>query len=134
MQSEKYKVIRILSLNEIIINAGKEHGITENDEFEIFNSNSEKIVDVDTEEVLGYIPTKIDTVIISSLYDKFCVCTPKPNRVYPELYGLTRNTTGFKKISRNFRIDEDDIEPLIDDDETFIKKGNTAIKKLHNQN
>lgn len=134
MNKQKYKVIRILSRNEIIINAGKEHGINENDEFEIYNSDSEEILDFDTNEVLGYIPTRIDTVIINSLYDKFCVCSPKLNSLYPELYGLSRHTTGLKKITRNFKVDEDDIEPLIDDDVTFIKKGNTAIKKLHNQN
>ena len=73
MSKLECKIVRIIDEYRVVISAGKNLGVSENEIFEIYTRGSE-IVDPDTREILGtfdYIKGRIKAV---NIFDKITVC------------------------------------------------------------
>lgn len=95
MATEKIKgrIIRILSPKTIVINLGLEHGVYKDSLFHILGE-PEKIVDPETQEVLGSVKVTKGRVRASQVFDKFTVATttwvqvrPNYNLIFGNLFG-----------------------------------------------
>ncbi|MBB1166691.1 hypothetical protein [Lacticaseibacillus paracasei] len=70
---EKYKVVKIIDNESLVINAGETNQIKVGDEFRIVNSNGEKITDPDTGESLGTLDEIKGTVTAVVIYPHLTV-------------------------------------------------------------
>lgn len=68
-----FKVIKIIDEYTIVINAGSDY-VKENDKLEIYIPGS-PIIDPDTKENLGTLDTIKAKLIVTNVYEKFCICT-----------------------------------------------------------
>lgn len=69
-----YKIIKIIDDMSVIVNCGTNQGIKEGDLFYIRSKKTEKVVDPDTNEVLGEFnrfKAKIEAV---NVLEKMCIC------------------------------------------------------------
>lgn len=80
---KEIKVIKILSRFELIINYGKQDGAKADDTFYIMDYNTTHIIDPETEEDLGSLPTKKATIKIKEMFDKFSICTNTERTLNP---------------------------------------------------
>lgn len=69
-----FKVVKIISEYEIVVNAGSAHGISRDDTLEIFVPG-EDIQDPDTGESLGTLDTVKAYLNVKNVLSKMCVCT-----------------------------------------------------------
>lgn len=70
---KKFKVIKIIDDTTLIINAGSKNNIEVGDIIEI-HGKSESIYDPETNEDLGKIDIIKDSLKITKVYEKMCVC------------------------------------------------------------
>lgn len=75
----KYRVIKIISNFEIIVNTGVNHGIKPGDILTI-RGKDEEIIDPFSHESLGYLPVIKAQVKVDTVYEKMCIC--KPTQVF----------------------------------------------------
>ena len=75
----KYRVIKILSDREILINIGANQGIKEGNILTILGKD-EEIIDPFSHESLGYLPVTKAKVKVDTVYEKMCIC--KPTQVF----------------------------------------------------
>lgn len=75
----KYRVIKIISDTEIIVNAGANQGIKEGNILTI-RGKDEEIIDPFSNESLGYLPVTKAQVKVDKVYEKMCIC--KPTQVF----------------------------------------------------
>lgn len=73
MADNIYKIVKIPSEYEIVINAGKNKDVHIGDKFEIFSAG-EEIFDPDTGESLGALDYVKDTVQAVTVLDKMSIC------------------------------------------------------------
>lgn len=73
MKKNIYKVIEILDPTRILINAGKNSGLTEGTELELFEPG-EPVLDPETGRSLGTLDYIKDTVEIVTVYENFSLC------------------------------------------------------------
>lgn len=69
---EIYKVIKIIDIENIVINAGKENYIKKGDKFEIYSVGKE-VKDLDGNS-LGTLNTVKETVTAVVVFPKMCIC------------------------------------------------------------
>lgn len=109
----KFRIVKIVDETKFIINAGKIDGIDVDDKFNILNNSKEKIIDPETDEVLGEIESTKGTIIVSKAYDKMSICRSSWIEGQPTL-GM--NFDFMEKIARGhykeLNVDEDDISAL----------------------
>lgn len=77
MNKKEFKVVKILDEYNLIINAGRGHGIELNDEFQILDKKGSKVVDPDTNEVIGRLDLVKATVEVTELHEKMCICSSR---------------------------------------------------------
>ena len=90
---EKYKVVKIIDTQNIVINAGKEHYIKKGDKFEIY-SIGEEIEDLDGNS-LGTLDTIKETVTVVTVFSKMCICQKiiNPSSYFSKLGQLAQSAT-----------------------------------------
>lgn len=71
----KYRVIKIISDTEILVNAGANQGIKEGSVLMI-RGKDEEIMDPFSNESLGYLPVTKAQVKVYTVYEKMCICKP----------------------------------------------------------
>lgn len=71
----KYRVIKIISNFEIIVNTGVNQGIKPGDILTI-RGKDEEIIDPFSNESLGYLPVTKAQVKVETVYEKMCICKP----------------------------------------------------------
>jgi len=71
--TEIYKVVKIISDEEIVVNAGYKQGIKKGQELEIFVPG-EEVIDPDTGRSLGTLDTIKAYVTVRDVYENMCVC------------------------------------------------------------
>lgn len=69
------KIVKILDEYTIIINAGTNDGVKLNDMFNIMDKKGDEIIDPETNEVIGYLNAIKDTVKVTEVQEKMCVCS-----------------------------------------------------------
>lgn len=97
--SEIFRVVKIISDYEIVVNAGSIHGIKKDDELEIFIPG-EEITDPETGETLGTLDTIKANIIVKNVYEKMCVCVNSETitrSIFDPLQNLSR--TERKKLN-----------------------------------
>ena len=75
----KYRVIKIISNFEIIVNIGANKGIKQGYILTI-RGKDEEIIDPFSHESLGYLPVIKAQVKVDTVYEKMCIC--KPTQVF----------------------------------------------------
>ena len=75
----KYRVIKIISDTEILVNLGVSKGIKQGDILTI-RGKDEDIIDPFSNESLGYLPVTKAKVKVDTVYEKMCIC--KPTQVF----------------------------------------------------
>ncbi|MGN2369276.1 FlgT C-terminal domain-containing protein [Clostridium cagae] len=111
---EIYKVIKIISDSEILINAGSEHKIKTGDNFDIFTTG-EEIFDPDTNESLGTLDTVKATVEVVIVYPKMCLC----QKIIRKAEGLVGFALDLKKeviYKERLKVDATEISGGLSDD------------------
>lgn len=68
------KVVKIISDESIVLNIGKNGEIDVGNTFDILSENGVDVIDPDTKECLGRIKYIKASVIVTTVYDKMCVC------------------------------------------------------------
>lgn len=71
--SDKYRVVKIIDDTSLIINAGTDNNVEIGDVMEI-HGKSETIFDPETKEDLGKIDIVKDSLKVTKVYEKMCVC------------------------------------------------------------
>lgn len=75
----KYRVIKIISDTEILVNVGANKGIKQGYILTILGKD-EEIIDPFSNESLGYLPVTKAQVKVDTVYEKMCIC--KPTQVF----------------------------------------------------
>ena len=78
------KVAKILDEYSIVINVGRNDGVTEGMVFVIFTQSSDEIKDPDSGETLGTLENVKDYVSAIHIQDKFATCVAKEVKKIPE--------------------------------------------------
>ena len=68
------KVAKILDEYSIVINVGKNNGVTRNMVFAVFTQSEDEIKDPDNNEVLGKLENIKDYITVAHVQDKFSTC------------------------------------------------------------
>ena len=71
----KYRVIKIISDREILVNVGSNQGIQQGAILTILGKE-EEIIDPFSHESLGYLPVTKAQVKVDVVYEKMCMCKP----------------------------------------------------------
>ena len=106
IDSNFYKVIKIISEYQIVINAGAEAGLKLNDSIEIFVPG-EPVIDPDSKEKLGTLDFVKSRVIIDTLLPKMSICvnstktTTTPFTASIAIPNIFQATTSLKKLDVN---------------------------------
>ena len=78
------KVAKILDEYSIVINIGRNDGVTEGMVFVVFTQSSDEIKDPDSGETLGTLENVKDYVSAIHIQDKFATCVAKEVKKIPE--------------------------------------------------
>lgn len=71
---EKYKVAKIISTKQLVINAGSNNHIKKGDIFDIIDTISDTpVIDPDTKKELGYLTLKKGTIEITDVYENMAI-------------------------------------------------------------
>lgn len=136
---EIYKIVRILSDTEIVINGGHEHGLREGDILEIF-VEGEEIKDPETSESLGTLDIIKGKVKIKTIYEKMSLCESaefKTEKKYPaHMSALSQVAKSFEnyiatevKVSQPLNVDMTQAQQVTKVDK-LIKLGDTIRPSL----
>lgn len=68
-----FKIVKIPSEYEVVINAGENYSITVGDKFDIYQTG-EPVIDPDTGETLGLLDFIKDTVEATTVFEKMSIC------------------------------------------------------------
>lgn len=123
---ETYKVIKIISDTEILINAGANFKLKVGDSLDILTIG-EEIVDPDTKQSLGTLDTIKSTVEIVTVYPKMALCQ-KIEYGTKTMVEVISNTMNVKKVKR-LEIDPSEISGGLSSDLT-IHIGDLVRKSL----
>lgn len=77
MAQKRFQIIAITDERTVLINAGKNDGITSGASFDILSSKPTKLKDPDTGEVLAEFPQKKQRIYVQKVFDKYCICVSK---------------------------------------------------------
>ena len=73
MNKDIFKIVRILDEYRLIINAGSDANVVRSCRFYVMGEKSD-VIDIDTNERLGFIPVIKDIVKPVFIEEKFCIC------------------------------------------------------------
>lgn len=75
MKNKENKIVKILDEYTLVINAGTDHGVQSGDQFQILDKKGSKVIDPDTDEVIGQLDLVKATVEVTDLHEKMCICS-----------------------------------------------------------
>lgn len=113
---EIYKVIKIISDSEILINAGANKKLAQGTSLDIFITG-EEIFDPDTNESLGTLDTVKATVEVDTVYPQMALCK-KIEYSTTNLIESISNSINVKKVKR-LKIDPSEISGGLSSDLTI---------------
>ncbi|MCB2356920.1 hypothetical protein [Clostridium estertheticum] len=70
--SKTFKIVKVITGYEIVINAGSNKGIKENQRFLVYSTDGEEVFDPDTNEFLGNLEVTKGTGTVTSVQLKMC--------------------------------------------------------------
>lgn len=125
---ENYKIIKVINEQNIVINAGKDKGLEEGTELEIFTPG-EVLVDPETKEELGTLDIVKADIELTTLYEKFSICK---NSAYVTTNPIIGIAESFEQRRRkDLNIDTTEISGYgVDEYSKKIKIGDLVRKKL----
>lgn len=130
MHKNIFKVVKIVSDHEIVINAGSEDFISKGQDLEIFTPG-EEVIDPETKESLGTLDNIKATVEVVNLYPKMCLCMniqyEKKKSPFDSLPILQNNE---KKVIKRLNIDSTEISGGLDKEDSKIRIGDLVRKSL----
>ena len=130
MDKNIFKVVKIVSDHEIVINAGSEDLISKGQSLEVFTPG-EEVIDPETHESLGTLDNIKATVEVVNLYPKMCLCMniqyEKKNSPLSPLSILQSNE---KPVIKRLNIDSTQISGGLDKDDSKIRIGDLVRKSL----
>ena len=124
MKDNVYKIVKIPSEYEVVINAGKNKSISVGDEFEIYEPG-EEIFDPDTKESLGILDYIKDTVQAVTVLEKLTICkhiTTSPSNLISTIASLTQSQVVVEKLNVNY----DDLSQYPNDPSKKINLGDAV--------
>lgn len=136
LTKKEIKVAKIIDDTSIVINAGENQGIQENDKFQIIGKlGSEPVIDPDTKESLGTLDDIKATVIAQDIFPNMTVCRSK--YIKEEINGAAIPNAGKAGFARTIKQLQNGIlssghyESLNVDEQQItggFKKSNTPIQ------
>ncbi|NPV91960.1 MAG: hypothetical protein HPY50_14435 [Firmicutes bacterium] len=75
-----WKVIKIISDTQLVVNAGSKNNIKRNDELIVYDQG-EELYDPDTGESLGTLDTVKCYLLVQDVFEKMCICVNKETRL-----------------------------------------------------
>jgi len=117
-----YRVIKIVNDTSLVINAGENHNICVGDKFQIVGAGT-PIIDPKTKENLGSLDIIKDTLQVSVVYEKMCLCEAPPTFI-PILGPSITNLLG-RTEQKPLNIDPTEISGTLNE-ESPIKIGDSA--------
>src|SRR5699024_11343203 len=75
MENKEFKIVKILDVYNVVINAGLSHGLKQGDQFQILDKEGSDVIDPDTQEVIGKLDLIKATVSVTELQEKMCICS-----------------------------------------------------------
>ncbi|MEQ6854456.1 hypothetical protein AAHH17_08275 [Lysinibacillus capsici] len=108
--SKDYKIIKIINEFELVVNAGKNAGITREQTLEVFVPG-EEVKDPFTGEILGNLDFIKAYLTVKDVYDKMCICENKARTTSI----LTTSAWGFNEPLR-LNVNSKDISGGINSD------------------
>jgi hypothetical protein len=127
------KVAQIISIRELVINRGSEHGVRNGMEFAILNPQGARIVDPDTKEELGSV--EIPKVLVKAV-------RVEPLLTVARTYVSHRRVTGGSSLSNIFaprevyevvetlRLTERPYLEELDETESYVKIGDPVVQVI----
>lgn len=77
MKNKEFKIVKILDEYNVIINAGANHNVKMGDTFQVLDKEGSKVIDPDTQEVIGRLDLIKATVEVTELHEKMCICSSR---------------------------------------------------------
>jgi hypothetical protein len=130
------KVAGIMNARELIINIGREHGVTVGMVFKVLADSPVEVVDPDTNKKIGEVDREKIRVKTSEVDDKFSVCkTYRTKRTggilgsatLASLYGQMLIET--EKVE-TLKASDASLPPPLPEEESFVKRGDRVIQIL----
>ncbi|MDU7947829.1 MAG: hypothetical protein E7J31_05270 [Clostridium sp.] len=84
-----FKVVEILEQTKIVINAGSNHGIRDNQRFLIYSLDGKEIIDPDTGKSLGHLEVVKGTGTATFVHENMCTVTSDMYSKYDPLSATT---------------------------------------------
>ncbi len=128
------KIIRILDRRTVIINLGKNNGITEKSIFSIMGT-PEKIIDPETLDVLGEVTIVKSRVKAKEVAEKFTIATTKWESVRINAFNrwtgmLAQNVEKIEQDEGELLVENSDIQPWKAKSESPVKIGDLVQVQL----
>lgn len=80
MTNKTIKIVKIISDTAFILNAGLNDNISKGTKFEIVDSDPEPILDLDTEETIGYLNLSKGIIIAEQVQEKMTIARTRLNK------------------------------------------------------
>lgn len=104
--NKEYKIVKILDEYTLIINAGTDHDVKSGDKFQILDKKGSRVIDPDTNEVLGQLDLVKATVEVSDLQEKMCICSSQFSVKVNSPFSGQVISSGLKSITDSLSIAE----------------------------
>lgn len=137
METISGKIIRILDKRTVIINLGKDDGVTSQSIFSIMG-DAEEIIDPDTEEVLGKVTIVKTRVKAKEVAGKFTIATTKWastrfKSIDTLFSAFSKNMETIEKDEGDLSVDESEIQPWKAKSESPVKVGDIVQVKIEKE-
>ena len=80
MTNKPIKIVKIISDTAFVLNAGLKNNISKGTKFEIVDSEPEAILDLDTEEIIGYLNLPKGIIIAEQVQEKMTIARTQLNK------------------------------------------------------
>lgn len=80
MTNKPIKIVKIISDTAFVLNAGLKNNISKGTKFEIVDSEPEPILDLDTEEIIGYLNLPKGIIIAEQVQEKMTIARTQLNK------------------------------------------------------
>lgn len=125
MANTIFKIVKIISDYEVVVNCGFNHGIKKGDKLEVYILG-EDIIDPDTKKSLGTLDTVKETLEVVNVFEKMCLCKSSQH----DKPTLAINVSSFLvSTPKRLNVDSTQISGGLSDD-TKIKIGDLVRKSL----
>lgn len=128
------KVSGVLNERELTINIGSKHGVYKGMQFKILADKPMKVLDPDSNEVLGTVNREKVQVQVSEVCERFSIC----KTFHISIVGSNTFFSGFKKMSLMFeprrevpetlKAEDSALPPPISEEESYVKKGDRVVQ------